>query len=77
MFGFTKRSLRHSSARAALSVLFIDRVLFEIDYPYIDSPEPWSVKFICQKVSEIKSLPVYTVQDICHYNARQFYRLCP
>ena len=77
MFGFTKRSLRHSPTRAALSFLSMDRVLLETDSPYLDSPDPWSVKDICQKVSEIKSLPVDTVRDICNYNARQFYRLCP
>ena len=77
VFGFTKRSLRHSFTRTSLSVLSMDRVLLETDSPYLGSPEPWSVKDICQKVSEIKSLPVYTVKDICNYNARQCYRLCP
>jgi len=68
---------------AAAEVVPLDRILIETDSPYL-SPEPKRgrrnepgfVRYVAQKVAEIKGVSLEEMAQITTENAKQIYRIC-
>ena len=75
--------LTYKNAKKLVEVvkyLPLERILIETDCPYL-SPEPFrgkrndsqNLRFICEKISEIKQIPVENVEEITFQNGRIFF----
>lgn len=60
----------------------LDKILIETDSPYL-SPEPnrgkrndsRNVKYMAQKIAEVKEMPIEEVADITYKNAKKVFKI--
>ena len=70
------------NASEIIDMVPLDRILIETDSPYL-SPEPYrgkrndsrNVKFMAQKIAEVKQLPVEEIAKITYENANRVFKI--
>ncbi len=75
-------TFKNAKSEEAVSIVPMDKILIETDSPYL-SPEPFrgkrndpkNVKFVAQKIAEIKSLTIEQVAKCTYENANKVYNI--
>ena len=75
-------TFKNAKAKEAVDLVPLDKILIETDSPYL-SPEPFrgkrndsrNVKFVAEKIAQIKEIPIEVVAKSTYENANMIYNL--